>query len=44
MVGAAPHSNDATANHTVPITKIFLRPKRSPNAPPSRINDASASR
>ena len=39
--GAAPHSNDAAANPTVPITNTRRRPKRSPSAPPSRINDAS---
>ena len=44
MFGAAPQSRDATANQTVPITKTLRRPKRSPSAPPRRINDASASR
>ena len=44
MFGAAPHSNDAAANHTVPTTNTLRRPNRSPSAPPSRINDASASR
>jgi hypothetical protein len=44
MVGAAPDRREAAANQTVPIRKTFRRPYRSPNAPPSRINDASASR
>ena len=42
--GAAPHSSDAAANHTVPITKTLRRPYRSPSAPPSRMSEASESR
>ena len=44
MVGAAPHSSEAAANHTVPITKTRRRPYRSPSAPPRRISEANASR
>ena len=44
MLGATPHSSDAAANHTVPITKTRRRPRRSPSAPPRRISEASASR
>ena len=44
MLGAAPHSSEAAANHTVPITKTRRRPYRSPSAPPRRISEASASR
>ena len=44
MFGAAPHSSDAAAKQTVPITNTRRRPNRSPSAPPNRISDASASR
>jgi hypothetical protein len=38
--GANPHSTLATANQTVPITKIRRRPNRSPSDPPSRMRAA----
>src|SRR5438093_1995550 len=41
--GAAAHVADATANQTMPKLKMRRRPKRSPRAPPSRMNDASVS-
>lgn len=41
--GARPHSSEAAANHTTPITKTRRRPKRSPRAPPSRISDERVS-
>ncbi len=40
---ASPQSNDATANHTTPMTNTRRRPNRSPREPPSRINEASVS-
>ena len=43
-VGAIPHSSEAIANHTVPITNSRRRPNRSPSEPPSRISEASNSR
>ena len=43
MLGAIPHSSDATANQVTPMTKTRRRPNRSPRDPPSRINEASVS-
>ena len=42
--GASPHTSEATANQTTPITNTRRRPSRSPSAPPSRIRLASVSR
>ena len=39
--GATPHSNDAAANQTTPMTNRRRRPKRSPSAPPSSRSPAS---
>ena len=44
MPWETPQSSDAPANQTVPITRILLRPKRSPSAPPSRTSDDNASK
>ena len=41
--GARPQASDASANHTVPITKTFRRPWTSPSAPPSSSRPASGS-
>ena len=43
-VVARPHSREAAANHTVPITKTRRRPKWSPSEPPSRISEVIESR
>ena len=44
MLGANPHTNDAPANHAVPMRKMRRLPRRSPNAPARRMNEASPSR
>ena len=44
MLGAIAQISDATANHATPMTKIFLRPKRSDSAPASRMRPARVSR
>ncbi len=38
-----PQTAEATANQTIPMEKIRLRPKRSPSEPPRRRNAASVS-
>src|SRR3954452_8495808 len=43
-LGATPHSNDASANQVVPMTKIRRLPNRSPREPPRRIRLASESK
>jgi hypothetical protein len=41
MLGASPHSDEASANQTTPIRNTRRRPARSPSEPPSRISAAS---
>ena len=43
VLGARLHINDATANTVSPIWNVRRLPKRSPVAPESSSNDASAS-
>ena len=43
IVGAAAQPTDATPNQTEPMRNNRRRPKRSPSAPPSRMNDANVS-
>jgi hypothetical protein len=43
MLGASPHSADATANQHTPTRNTRRRPNRSPSEPPSRISAASVS-
>lgn len=42
-VGASAQSMEATANQMTPMTNTRRLPYRSPQAPPSRISDASVS-
>jgi hypothetical protein len=41
--GASPQPTEAVVNTTVPSIKMRRRPKRSPAAPPTRINALSVS-
>ncbi len=43
MLGANPHTAEASANQTTPIMNTRRRPSRSPSEPPSRISPASES-
>jgi hypothetical protein len=44
MLGAIPHSTDATVNETSPRTNMRLRPYSSPSAPPRSSNELSVNR